>query len=86
MAYLNNEMDKMIAAAAANPIGAKLLEVIFATNSAVDLHRIYTHIIPETEGISDDEKDALREAVNLRFAALNAAAMWPPDKPRWGAQ
>lgn len=82
MARANDEMDKIKAEAGANPIAARLLEEIFALTSAVDLHRIYTHVIPETEGISVSEKDALREAVNLRFATLNAAAMWPPDKPR----
>jgi hypothetical protein len=86
MAHSNDEIEKMIAAAAANPIGARLLETIFATDRAVELHRIYTHDIAETEGISEAEKEALREAVNMRFAVLNAAAMWPPDKPRWDAR
>lgn len=81
MARSNDEMERVMAAASTTPIAAKILEQIFEITGAVELHRLYTHVIPETDGISEAEKEALREAVNLRFAALNASAMWPPAKP-----
>ncbi|HSY43860.1 MAG TPA: hypothetical protein VK811_08100 [Candidatus Acidoferrum sp.] len=83
MARTYDDLDKMIAAAAANPVGARLLELIHATSTAAGLNHISEHEIPDADGISEQERDALQEAVNLRFCALNAAAMSHQDKPRW---
>jgi hypothetical protein len=83
MARSNDEVEKMIAAVAANPVGAKLLELIYATSIAADLNHISTHDIPEAEGLNEGEREALQQAVNLRFCSLNAAAMTDRDKPRW---
>ncbi len=82
MVRSNNEVERMIAAAA-NPVGAKLLELIHATSTAADLNHISTRDIPEAEGLSEEEREALQQAVSLRFCALNAAAMAHHDKPRW---
>jgi hypothetical protein len=83
MACPNDEVERMIAAAAANPVGAKLLELIYASSTAADLNRISTCDIPEAEGISEEEREALQRAVGLRFCMINAAAMAHRDKPRW---
>jgi len=83
MARSNDEVEKMIAAAAANPVGAKLLKLIYATSSAANLNRISIGDIPEAEGLSEEEREALQQAVSLRFCNLNAAAMAHHDKPRW---
>ena len=83
MTRSNVEVERMIAAAAANPVGAKLLERIYATSSAANLNRISICDIPEAEGLREDEREALQQAVSLRFCTLNAAAMAHHDKPRW---
>jgi hypothetical protein len=83
MASSNDEVEKMIAAAAANPVGAKLLELIHSADTAVNLNHISTFDIPEADGLSEEEREALQHAVSLRFCALNAAAMAHHDKPRW---
>jgi hypothetical protein len=83
MARSHDEVQKMIADAAANPVGARLLELIFAANTGEELNRICSRDIPEAEGISEPEREALQEAVNLRFCALNSAAMPRRDKARW---
>jgi hypothetical protein len=83
MARSYDDVDKMIAAAAANPVGARLLELIHATTTAEALNHISEYEIPDAAGISDGDREALQEAVNLRFCALNAAAIDPHDKPRW---
>jgi hypothetical protein len=82
MGRSREEVEKMITAVAANPVGAKLLKLINAAESAAELHRIHDHDILETAGLTEEEREALREAVSLRFGALNAAAT-PHDKPRW---
>ena len=69
--------------AGGSPAYAKLLEEIMRTKGAHDLHRLAEHDIVEADGLNEEERLALEEAVTLQFCALNAAALEGKQKPRW---
>ncbi|HEX9046676.1 MAG TPA: hypothetical protein VF988_06595 [Verrucomicrobiae bacterium] len=80
---MNNKANKLIALAAANPVGAKLLAQITEANRAPDLHRLADNEVPATAGLNEEERLGLLEAIHLQFCMLNAAALRGADKPRW---
>jgi hypothetical protein len=81
--FVNEDVKKMIATAATNPVGAALLTAIAQATTAEALHRIAEHDILEAKEISEKQRRGLQEAVKQQFSALNAAALRGAGKPRW---
>ena len=65
-----------------NDLTQPIYHAIRAATGAAELHRITSQVIPNTVGITDDEREQLKLAVRHRFGALNAAAA-PSPRPRW---
>ena len=81
--HLENMREMTSCMAAARLACPEIFEAIDRAGAAGELNRIAREEILPAKGISDQVQLGLQAALDQRFAALNAAHLKKPAKPRW---